>query len=38
MMGLPMARNITRAGMTVWAWNRSGDKAEPLTAAPEQVA
>ena len=31
-MGFPMARNIARAGMTVRAWNRSRDKAEPLAA------
>jgi 3-hydroxyisobutyrate dehydrogenase len=30
-MGFPMARNIARAGMTVRAWNRTRDKAEPLT-------
>jgi 3-hydroxyisobutyrate dehydrogenase len=30
-MGLPMARNIARAGMVVRAWNRSREKAEPLT-------
>jgi 3-hydroxyisobutyrate dehydrogenase len=29
-MGQAMARNIARAGMTVRAWNRSRDKAEPL--------
>ena len=29
-MGLAMARNITRAGIPVRAWNRSRDKAEPL--------
>jgi 3-hydroxyisobutyrate dehydrogenase len=29
-MGLPMARNIARAGMTVRAWNRSREKAQPL--------
>lgn len=29
-MGQGMARNIARAGMTVRAWNRSPDKAEPL--------
>jgi 3-hydroxyisobutyrate dehydrogenase len=31
-MGFPMARNIARAGIPVRAWNRSRDKAEPLTA------
>ncbi|HVT70814.1 MAG TPA: NAD(P)-dependent oxidoreductase [Trebonia sp.] len=29
-MGSAMARNITRAGLPVRAWNRSRDKAEPL--------
>jgi 3-hydroxyisobutyrate dehydrogenase len=29
-MGFPIARNIARAGMSVRAWNRSRDKAEPL--------
>jgi 3-hydroxyisobutyrate dehydrogenase len=29
-MGLPMARNIARAGSSVRAWNRSVEKAEPL--------
>jgi 3-hydroxyisobutyrate dehydrogenase len=31
-MGAPMARNAAQAGLTVRAWNRSRDKAEPLTA------
>ncbi len=30
-MGLPMARNIATAGIEVRAWNRSREKAEPLT-------
>lgn len=30
-MGLPMARNLARAGFEVRAWNRSREKAEPLT-------
>ncbi len=30
-MGLAMARNLARAGYTVRAWNRSQDKAQPLT-------
>ena len=30
-MGLPMARNLARAGFSVRAWNRSRDKAESLT-------
>ena len=29
-MGLPMARNIARAGFDVRAWNRTGEKARPL--------
>ena len=29
-MGLGMARNIQKAGMTVRAWNRSAEKAQPL--------
>jgi 3-hydroxyisobutyrate dehydrogenase len=29
-MGLPMARNIARAGLEVRAWNRSPEKAQPL--------
>jgi 3-hydroxyisobutyrate dehydrogenase len=29
-MGLPMARNLARAGFSVRAWNRSREKAEPL--------
>ncbi|GAA2341980.1 NAD(P)-dependent oxidoreductase [Streptomyces kunmingensis] len=36
-MGAAMARNIARAGHTVRAWNRSRDKAEPLTADGVQV-
>ena len=31
MMGLPMARNLARAGLTVRAWNRTPEKAQPLT-------
>ncbi len=31
-MGLPIARNLARAGLPVRAWNRSSDKAEPLAA------
>ena len=30
-MGLPMARNVAKAGLSVRAWNRSTDKAKPLT-------
>src|SRR5690349_920924 len=29
-MGLPMARNIARAGLDVRAWNRTRERAEPL--------
>jgi 3-hydroxyisobutyrate dehydrogenase len=29
-MGMPMARNIAKAGIEVRAWNRSREKAEPL--------
>lgn len=29
-MGLPMARNLARAGIGVRAWNRSAEKAQPL--------
>lgn len=31
-MGLPMARNIARAGIPVRAWNRTPEKARPLEA------
>ncbi len=31
-MGFPIARNIARAGLPTRVWNRSRDKAEPLTA------
>jgi 3-hydroxyisobutyrate dehydrogenase len=30
-MGLPMARNLARSGFTVRAWNRSPERARPLT-------
>src|SRR4051794_7057803 len=30
-MGAPMARNLARAGLEVHAWNRSREKAEPLS-------
>ncbi|MBV9839761.1 MAG: NAD(P)-dependent oxidoreductase [Solirubrobacterales bacterium] len=30
-MGFPMARNIARAGIPVRAWNRTAEKARPLT-------
>lgn len=31
LMGLPMARNLAQAGFAVRAWNRSREKAEPLS-------
>lgn len=44
-MGFPIARNIARAGLPARVWNRSGGKAEPLTAdgayltrTPEEAA
>jgi 3-hydroxyisobutyrate dehydrogenase len=37
-MGFPMARNIARAGISVRAWNRSRDKAEPLAAEGAVIA
>jgi 3-hydroxyisobutyrate dehydrogenase len=36
-MGFPMARNLARGGFTVRAWNRSREKAEPLTEDGAQV-
>ncbi len=36
-MGLAMARNLARDGYAVRAWNRSRDKAEPLTEDGAQV-
>lgn len=36
-MGLPMARNIAHAGMEVRAWNRTRERAEPLTADGVEV-
>jgi 3-hydroxyisobutyrate dehydrogenase len=36
-MGLAMSRNLARAGFDIRAWNRSRDKAEPLTKAGAQV-
>jgi 3-hydroxyisobutyrate dehydrogenase len=30
-MGFPMARNMARDGLSVRAWNRTRDKAEPLS-------
>ena len=37
-MGLPMARNLRRAGHAVAAWNRTRAKAEPLAAEGIKVA
>jgi 3-hydroxyisobutyrate dehydrogenase len=37
-MGLPMARHIAGAGMEVRAWNRTGEKAEPLTDDGIEIA
>ena len=36
-MGFPMARNLARSGISVRAWNRSRDKAEPLAKDGAQV-
>lgn len=38
MMGLPMARNLARAGVAVRAWNRTREKAEPLAQDGAYVA
>ncbi|MFZ0089379.1 MAG: NAD(P)-dependent oxidoreductase [Solirubrobacteraceae bacterium] len=37
MMGFAMARNLARDGYDVRAWNRSRDKAQPLTADGAEV-
>ncbi|GAA2204380.1 NAD(P)-dependent oxidoreductase [Nonomuraea monospora] len=37
-MGLPMGRNLARAGLRVTAWNRTRDKALPLEADGAAVA
>lgn len=37
-MGMPMARNLLRAGHEVAAWNRSPEKAEALAAEGARVA
>lgn len=37
-MGLPMARNLARAGHTVAAWNRTRERAAPLAADGVRVA
>ena len=31
-MGAPMARNLAEVGLSVAVWNRTSEKAEPLTA------
>src|SRR3954466_10896984 len=36
-MGLPMARNIAKAGIPVRAWNRSREKAQPLAEDGAEV-
>ena len=36
-MGAPMARNLARAGNTVRAWNRSSEKAQPLSSDGVEV-
>src|SRR5579884_1987891 len=36
-MGLPMARNLARAGFDLRAWNRSRERAEPLTEVGAEV-
>ncbi|MEV4563645.1 NAD(P)-dependent oxidoreductase [Nonomuraea sp. NPDC049419] len=38
LMGLPMARNLVRAGLRVTVWNRTLDKARPLEADGATVA
>jgi 3-hydroxyisobutyrate dehydrogenase len=37
-MGFPMARNLARAGFTVHAWNRTREKAEPLSKDGAEIA
>jgi 3-hydroxyisobutyrate dehydrogenase-like beta-hydroxyacid dehydrogenase len=37
LMGLAMARNLARDGYAVRAWNRSRDKAEPLTGDGAEI-
>jgi 2-hydroxy-3-oxopropionate reductase len=38
LMGLPMARNLLRAGYPLTVWNRTAAKAEPLVAEGAQAA
>src|SRR4051794_33199903 len=37
-MGAPMARNVAAAGLSVRAWNRTREKAEPLAEHGVEVA
>ena len=37
-MGFPIARNLTRGGFAVRAWNRSREKAEPLSSEGAEIA
>jgi 3-hydroxyisobutyrate dehydrogenase-like beta-hydroxyacid dehydrogenase len=37
-MGLPMAKNLLKAGYELTVWNRSGDKCAPLAEAGARVA
>jgi 3-hydroxyisobutyrate dehydrogenase len=37
-MGLPMARNLLRAGQDIHAWNRTAERAQPLTENGADVA
>ncbi len=38
LMGLPMAKNLLKAGYPLTAWNRTRSKAEPLSADGAQIA
>jgi 2-hydroxy-3-oxopropionate reductase len=38
LMGLPMARNILKAGYRLTVWNRTAAKADPLVAAGAELA
>jgi len=37
-MGMPMARNLLRAGFEVWVWNRTRSKAEALAREGARIA
>ena len=37
-MGLPMARNLLRAGHSIVVWNRSRGRAQPLEAEGARIA